>query len=175
MLVFIVAASVFAAVQPDLSAQAKKAGRASPHDKASVTMGGKDITIEYGRPYLKGRSVGNEVAPYGQVWRTGADEATKLTTPVNLKIGNLAVPAGSYSLYTWPTEKAWKLIVNKVADQWGTEYAQSADLGRVDLKLEKAAAPVEQLTISFDKAGEKNATLKIAWGTTLVSVPVVVQ
>lgn len=155
-------------------AQAKKA-RVSPHDKSSVTLGGKDITIDYGRPYLKGRSVGKEVAPYGQVWRTGANEATKLTTPVNLKIGTLAVPAGSYSLYTLPTEKAWKLIVNKTADQWGTEYNQGTDFGRVDMKLSTAAAPVEQLTISFDKAGEKKATLKIAWGTTEVSVPVEVQ
>src|SRR5258706_15022069 len=81
-------------------AQGKKAGRASPHDKTSVTLGGKEITIEYGRPYLKGRSVGNEVAPYSQVWRTGADEATKLTTRVDLKIGSLAVPAGSYSLHS---------------------------------------------------------------------------
>jgi len=156
-------------------AQGKKAGRVSPHDKTTVTLGGKEITIEYGRPYLKGRSVGNEVAPYGQVWRTGANEATKLTTPVNLKIGTLAVPAGSYSLYTLPTEKVWKLIVNKTADQWGTEYNQGTDFGRVDLKLAKAAASVEQLTISLDKAGEKKTTLKIAWGTTLVSVPVVVQ
>lgn len=156
-------------------AQGKKAGRVSPHDKASVTLGGKDITIDYGRPYLKGRSVGNEVAPFGKVWRTGANEATKLTTPVNLKIGTLAVPAGSYSLYTLPTEKAWKLIVNKIADQWGTVYEQDKDLGRVDTKLSTAAAPVEQLTISFDKAGEKNATLKIAWGTTEVIVPVEVQ
>lgn len=156
-------------------AQAKKAGRASPHDKATVNLGGKDITIDYGLPYLKGRSVGKEVAPYGQVWRTGADEATKLTTPVNLKIGTLAVPAGSYSLYTLPTEKAWKLIINKTADQWGTEYNQGTDFGRVDMKLSTAAAPVEQLTISFDKAGEKKATLKIAWGTTEVGVPVEVQ
>ena len=156
-------------------AQGKKAGRASPHDKTSVTLGGKEITIEYGRPYLKGRSVGKEVAPFGQVWRTGADEATKLTTPVNLKIGTLAVPAGSYSLYTLPSAKGWKLIVNKTAEQWGTEYAQSTDFGRVNMKVAKAAASVEQLTLSFDKASEKKATLKIAWGNTVASVAVVVQ
>ncbi len=155
-------------------AQAKKA-RVSPHDKATVTLGGKDVTIDYGRPYLKGRSVGKEVAPYGQVWRTGANEATKLTTPVNLKIGTLAVPAGSYSLYTLPSEKGWKLIVNKTAEQWGTVYEQDKDLGRVDMKVITAAAPVEQLTISLDKASENKATLKNATSPTEASVAVEVQ
>ena len=176
MLVFVLAASFCAAFEPSTSAQGKKGERLSPHDKVSATLGGKAVTIEYGRPYLKGRSVGKEVAPYGQVWRTGADEATTLVTEVDLKVGGLAVPKGNYTMFTLPTEKEWKLIINKVPSQWGAfTYKQDQDLGRVDMKLAAAAAPVEQLTITLDKASETKATLKIAWGATVVTVPVEVQ
>src|SRR5437763_849945 len=78
--------------------------RASPHDKTSVTLGSTNITMEYGRPYLKGRHVGGEVAPYGEVWRTGADEATNLVTDGDIMVGDLKVPKGKYTVFTLPTQ-----------------------------------------------------------------------
>src|SRR5438309_7648567 len=111
-----------------------KSKRPSPHDSAQVTLKGKKITIEYGRPYLKGRKVGQELAPYGKVWRTGADEATALTTETDLTIGGVKVPAGKYTLYTLPSEGTWKLIINKETGQWGTKYDESQDLARIDMK-----------------------------------------
>jgi len=147
-----------------------KSKRPSPHDTAEVTLKGKKITIEYGRPYLKGRKVGQELAPYGKVWRTGADEATALNTEIDLNIGGAKVPAGKYTLYTLPSEGTWKLIINKQTGQWGTKYDESQDLARVDMKKSALPQSVEQFTISFDKKNENTANLNLDWENTRVSV-----
>ena len=152
-----------------------KSKRPSPHDKTEVTLKGKKITIEYGRPYLKGRKVGQELAPYGKVWRTGADEATALNTEIDLNIGGAKVPAGKYTLYTLPSEGTWKLIINKQTGQWGTKYDESQDLARVDMKKSRLPQSVEQFTISFDKKNESTAELNLDWENTRVSVEVKAQ
>jgi len=155
---------------------AARQNRVSPHESVELTLNGKKITISYGRPYLKGRkAVGGSLVPYGQVWRTGADEATKLTTEADLMIGNLSVPKGSYALFTLPSETGWKLIVNKTADQWGAfNYDPKQDLGRVDMKVAKTAAPVEQFTITLAKAGS-GGVLKMQWENTSASVDLKVK
>jgi ABC-type phosphate transport system substrate-binding protein len=152
--------------------QQDKSKRPSPPGTAEVTLKGKKITIDYSRPFLKGRHVGQELAPFGKVWRTGANEATTLTTEVNLNIGGTKVPAGTYTLYTVPSEGTWKLIINKQTGQWGTVYDESQDLARID--MQKAALPqsVEQFTISFDKMSEDTADLNLDWEKTRVSVVV---
>jgi hypothetical protein len=152
--------------------QQDKSKRPSPHDSTEVTLKGKKITIEYGRPYLKGRKVGQELAPYGKVWRTGADEATALTTETDLTIGGVKVPAGKYTLYTLPSEGTWKLIINKQTGQWGTKYDESQDLARIDMKKSPLPQPVEQFTISFNKTSETAADLNLDWENTRVSVTV---
>ena len=149
-----------------------KSKRPSPHDTTDVTLKGKKITIEYGRPYLKGRKVGQELAPYGKVWRTGADEATALNTEIDLNIGGAKVPAGKYTLYTLPSEGTWKLIINKQTGQWGTQYDESQDLARIDMKKSPLPQPVEQFTISFSKTSETAAELNLDWENTRVSVTV---
>jgi hypothetical protein len=131
---------------------------------------GAKISITYGRPSLKGRTVGKDVAAFGKEWRTGADEATTLVTDKALKFGSLAVPAGTYTIFTLPGEKEWQLIVSKQTGQWGTQYAAAQDLGRVPMKVDQATAPAEQLTISIDDTSA-GGTLKISWGTTVASVP----
>lgn len=143
--------------------------RVSPHETIEATIGGKKVSITYGRPSLKGRkAVGGELVPFGKVWRTGADEATVLTTEADLMIGDLAVPAGSYSLFTLPGETGWKLIVNKTAKQWGAfSYKDADDLGRTDMKVGKTAAAVEQFTISLT-----GGVLKLEWENTSASVDV---
>jgi hypothetical protein len=152
-----------------------KSKRPSPHDSTELTLKGKKITIEYGRPYLKGRKVGQELAPYGKVWRTGADEATALNTEIDLNIGGAKVPAGKYTLYTLPSEGTWKLIINKQTGQWGTKYDESQDLARVDMKKTALSQSVEQFTISFDKKNESTADLNLDWENTRVSVEVKAQ
>jgi hypothetical protein len=137
-----------------------------------VTLNGKKITIEYSRPFLKGRHVGQELAPYGKVWRTGANEATSFTTEADLTVGGANVPAGKYTLYSLPSEGTWKLIINKQTGQWGTQYDESQDLARVDMQKSQLSQPVEQFTISFDKKGDNSADLVLEWETTRLTVPV---
>ncbi|HSK11467.1 MAG TPA: DUF2911 domain-containing protein [Vicinamibacterales bacterium] len=142
----------------------------SPHVRTAWTVDGANLSIEYGRPYLKGRTVGKEVAPYGKEWRTGADEATTLKTDKPLTFGTLQLPAGTYTLYTVPGEKQWQLIVSKKTGQWGVPYPAGEDLGRVAMTVEQNTSPVEQLTISVEDT-PTGGTLKVAWGTTTASVP----
>ena len=147
--------------------------RASPHEETSATVGGKKITISYGRPYKKGREVWGALVPWDQVWRTGADEATTLTTDGDITIGDLKVPKGTYALFTVPSQKKdWQLVVNKTAKQWGAfKYDAKDDLGRTNLKTGSGAELVEQLTIAIVPDGKK-ATLKIAWDTVVASAAI---
>ena len=92
-----------------------------------------------------------KLVPYGQVWRTGADDATSFKTPIDLDIGGIMVPAGSYTIYTLPAEGTWKLIINKQTGQWGTEYNQAQDLARIDLIKTPLPKPMEEFTIEFEK------------------------
>jgi hypothetical protein len=158
-----------------MGAQQDKSARPSPPGTAQVNLKGKKITIDYGRPSMKGRKIIGELVPYGKVWRTGANEATTLTTEADLNIGGTNVPAGKYTLYTLPSEGTWKLIINKQTGQWGTVYEESQDLARVDLKKSSLGQPVEQLTISFDKKNDSTADLVLQWETTQLSVPVKVN
>ncbi|MBO0861112.1 MAG: DUF2911 domain-containing protein [Chloracidobacterium sp.] len=149
---------------------AAQMSRVSPHETTELTLNGKKIAVTYGRPSLKGRKVGVELAPYGKVWRTGADEATVLKTEADLTIGNLAVPKGSYAIFTLPSETGWKLIINKVSDQWGAfTYNEKQDLGRVDMKVAKTSAPVEQFTIKLSKS-DKGGVMKLEWENTSASI-----
>src|SRR5437016_11684675 len=156
-------------------AQQDKSKRPSPPGTAEVTLKGKKVRIDYSRPFMKGRKIIGELVPYDKVWRTGANEATTLTTEANLTIGGTSVPAGTYTLYTLPSEGGWKLIINKQTGQWGTEYDEKQDLARVDLKKSQTKAPVEQFTISFDKKGTGAAALVLEWENIRLTVPVKVQ
>jgi hypothetical protein len=143
----------------------------SPHVRSEWTIDGASISIEYGRPYLKGRSE-SQVMPPGKPWRTGADEATVLTTNRPLKFGTLSLEAGTYTLNTQPGPAEWQLIVGKLGKpgQWGIPYNASLEIGRAPMKVGKTAAPVEQLTISIDDTAA-GGVLRIEWGTTSATIP----
>lgn len=146
-------------------------GSASPHEHVEWMVDGGNISIEYGRPSLKGRVPGKDIDPYdGREWRTGADEATTLKTDKPLKFGSLALPAGTYTLYTIPTGGTWHLVVSKKTGQWGIPYPEGNDLGRAPMTLAKPATAAEQLTISIHDT-PAGATLQIDWGTTRASIP----
>jgi len=150
-----------------------KSKRPSPPGTAEVTFAdGKKVTIDYSRPSAKGRKIYGGLVPYGEVWRTGANEATSLKTDTDLVIGGTTVPAGSYTLYTVPASGSWKLIINKQTGQWGTNYEQGQDLARVDMNVTTVSQPVEQFTISFDKTGGDSAKLNLDWEKTRASVEV---
>jgi hypothetical protein len=150
-------------------ARQDKSKRPSPPATATLDLGGgKSITIDYSSPRLKGRKVGGEIAPFGQVWRTGANEATTFVTTADVTVGGTTVPAGSYTLFTIPNKDKWTLILSKKTGEWGTAYpGQSEDLARIDMKVSTLSSPVENFTISFDKG-----MLNLDWDATRASVAV---
>jgi hypothetical protein len=170
-------AAALALVATTASAQkvtaTKMGGGGSPHETVEWNVGGAKVTVVYGRPFLKGRNL-DSLAPAGKIWRTGADEATTLTTDKGLMFGSLMVPAGTYTLYTIPGPTTWQLVVNKQTGQWGTDYDQKQDLGRAELKVEKLAKPAEQVTISFGQANG-SPTINIDWGSVRATAPVMVH
>jgi hypothetical protein len=153
---------------------ARQEKRVSPHETVSATVDGAKISVTYGRPYLKGRKVGVELAPYGKVWRTGADEATTLVTSKGLMFGNTHVQPGTYTLYTLPAEQGWQLIINKQTGQWGTEYDPKQDLARIPMTVGKTNAPVEQLTIEVGDT-PAGGELRLSWENTRAVAPFTVM
>ena len=147
----------------------------SPPGQAAATIGAATITIDYARPSMRGRKIMGELVPYDKVWRTGANAATTLKTSAALEIGGTLVPAGTYTLYTLPGEKAWKLIINKQTGQWGTQYDQAQDLARVDLKVGATAAPVEQFVITLAGTGAAAGLLTMEWENTKLTIPFTVK
>ena len=161
-----------------LQAQQK---RASSHDTISTVVDGNRVTLVYGRPHIKSPRTGEErkiwggLVPYGKVWRTGADEATLLVTQKPLVFGGTTIPAGAYTIYSLPQEDGTaKLIFSKDLGEWGTQYNESADLARVDMKKATLDAPVEQFTMAIDKTSD-GGVIKLSWETTEYSVPFTVQ
>lgn len=153
------------------SAQQDKSKRPSPPAQAQCKLpDGKTITVDYSSPRLKGRQVGGEVAPYGEIWRTGANEATTFVTTANLSVAGTDVPAGNYTLFTIPEQSKWTLIISKVTGEWGIPYKdeyKAQELARVPMHVSKTSAPVENFTISFDQSG--GCTLQLSWGNTMAS------
>ena len=163
------AAVTLAAGQKTTDVHPGKGG--SPHVKSEWTIDGAAISIEYGRPSLKGRSEA-ELMPAGKPWRTGADEATLLVTDKPLKFGTLSLNPGTYTINTQPGEKEWQLIIGKLGKpgQWGVPYNASLEIGRAPMAVGKTKAPVEQLTISIDDA-PKGGVLRVEWGTRSATIP----
>jgi hypothetical protein len=147
-----------------------KSKRPSPPATTECTIKGKKVSISYSRPSAKGRKVMGELVPYDKVWRTGANEATTLTTEIDLNIGGAKVPAGTYTLFTLPSADAWKLIINKQTGQWGLEYHEDQDLARVPMTKTEIVVPVEQFTISLDQNNNDSADLVMEWEKTRLTV-----
>ena len=156
------------AVQKTTEVHPGKAG--SPHVRTQWTIDGATIAIEYGRPSLKGRPEA-KMMPTGQPWRTGADEATTITTDRRLTFGPVKLEPGTYTINTQPGAQ-WEIIFGKLGEpkQWGVPYQAPLEIGRAPMTAGKTAAPVEQLTISIDDT-PAGGTLRVEWGTVSASVP----
>ena len=158
---------------PLLAQEATPAPRVpiSPRGAEEIAVGPGRMRVEYGRPFAKGRKIFGELVPWGKVWRTGANEATSLTTDVDVTLGAVALPKGSYTLYTLPGEKEWLLIVNRQTGQWGTEYDPKLDLARIPMKSATRPDLLEAMTISFLPEDAFRGTLRISWEKRTSSVP----
>ena len=156
------------------SAQMKdKSQRPSPPAQAQCKFSdGKTITVNYSSPRAKGRKIFGGLVPYGEVWRTGANEATTFVPDTNLTIGGKDVPAGSYTIFTVPNADKWTLIVNKKTGEWGIPYKYESDeLVRADMQVSKTSAPVENFTISFHEMGT-GCHMYLDWENTRATIEI---
>lgn len=143
-----------------------KSKRPSPPAEVSETVkSGAEITINYSQPSVKGRTIGKDIAPYGKVWRTGANEATVFETSKDVMIEGKALPAGKYSLYTIPGKDEWTIIFNKTWEQWGTKYDEAGDALRVKVKPAKAPSTMEKMTFQIDESGK----VSLMWGDAMAN------
>lgn len=146
----------------NVSAQAKKP-RPSPPDTVKATIGkGIDVSVAYSQPSIKGRTIGKEIAPYGEEWRTGANEQTAITVSQDVTIAGNKLGKGKYSIWSVPGEKEWVFIFNKNTTNWGTDHDKAADLFRITVKTEKAAAFTEVMKFDISKKG----VVSFSWGNT---------
>lgn len=156
-----------------LIAQTKKH---SPEETVSYNTNGYNIEVFYNRPYKKGRAIFGELVPFGQVWRTGANEATTFETSTDLTIGGKTLKAGKYTLWTIPNEGTWTVIFNDKQYGWGVGpggVSQEAeyDALRTEVQVEMLNSVVEQFTIALEDKGGK-PSLALMWDQTKVSVPI---
>jgi hypothetical protein len=139
----------------------------NPRGKTEIIfVGGKGVSVEYGRPSLKGRSVADLLGQLGEgdFWRLGADKSTTFSTAADLQFGGVTVPKGEYSLWAQRgADKAWKLVFNKQHGQWGTQHDASQDLVSVPLMQTKASSSAEMVTITLTGKGTPGA-IAIQWG-----------
>jgi len=148
----------------------------SVRDTARATIGAATFAVDYGRPLARGRVLLGNILPFDEVWRTGANAATQFTTSAPTTIAGLRVPAGTYTLWTVPRKDGHAdLIVNKQSGQWGTDYEEKFNLGKVPLSVDTATSPVEKFTISIAPAVARKGKLVIEWGTFRWSAPIVVD
>jgi hypothetical protein len=149
---------------------------AYPAAQAPVGSKNSIIRLEYGQPHLRGRMMfTDDLVPYDKPWRTGANALTTLTTDVDLTVGTATLPKGTYALFTLPSRAGWTLIFQKNVGQSATEYSEANDVARVGMNRQALASSIESLTMwlipGTDTTGPAKGELRIAWGTTGLSVP----
>jgi len=138
---------------------------ASPAASASGKIGNATITINYGSPSVKGRTIWGELVPYGKVWRTGANKATTFETDADITVEGQTLKKGKYGLFSIPEQKEWTIVFNKTSDQWGAfNYKQEDDVLRVKVKPSTGADLVEALKF---EVGKNAVTMK--WEKMIVS------
>lgn len=136
-------------------------------------LGISKATLTYSRPNMNGRKIFGGLVPLDQVWRTGANTVTALSTETDLQIAGHNLPAGTYGILSIPGENEWTIIFSSNSQQWGAySYKQEEDVFRFTVKPERLSNSLETFTIDFSDVGPENAVLNIAWENTKVSFPI---
>jgi DUF2911 family protein len=149
------------------------AQRPSPLDSVQLTVDGASIKVCYGRPSARGRTMIGGHEPFGQPWRLGANEPTRLFLPFAAEVAGVRVEPGEYSLYVVPQQASWEVHVNKAVERWGIpidDKVQAQDVGKGTVAVEALAEPVEKLTLSL-VAGSPTE-LVVEWEKTRVRIPI---
>lgn len=164
---------IMAAVTASAQNSDVKFPASSPECTLKQRVGLTDFEIVYSRPGIKGRAIYGGLVPYGEVWRTGANNATKITFNTPVKFEGSEVPAGTYALFTIPGESEWTIIINKGAQQWGAfQYDQKLDVVRVKAAPIRLGQHIETLAIEFNRIKDDSALLEIVWDDVVVPIHV---
>lgn len=149
---------------------------ASPACTLKQRVGLTDIEVVYSRPGVKNREIFGSLVPYGQVWRTGANAATKITFSTAVKLNGHEVPAGTYGLFTIPEQNEWTIIINKDAAQWGAyQYKESDDVVRFKVPSAQISEQIETFMIDFDHVSDESAMMYLLWDQTAVQIKIEVD
>lgn len=147
----------------------------SPEATASVTIAGKKISVDYYAPSMYERKIFGGLVPFNEVWCTGANYATAITSDADLQFGNVQVPKGRFSIWTLPTEHDWTLILNKQTGQSHLYYDESRDIGRTKMNVKVLLRPVETFRIELRPGDGNTGTLALIWEQTEASIPFTVR
>lgn len=150
----------------------------APSTKSMVmqTVGVTDVTIEYSSPAVRGRKIFGDVVPYNQLWRTGANGATKVTFSTDVTIGTANVPAGTYAIFTTPSESKIAVMFNSNTEQGGTEnYSASLDVAKVEVSFDKNSKPMERLQFTIENGSSKGGEIVCSWADRSFRVPFAVD
>ncbi|MBN8651510.1 MAG: DUF2911 domain-containing protein [Cytophagales bacterium] len=146
---------------------------ASPDAEFKQQIGFGEVEVKYSRPSSRGRVIFGGLEPYGQMWRTGAHDATTIRFSEAVKLNGNDIPAGTYSLFTIPNQSEWTIIINKIAEMHGTsDYTQEQDLVRFAVKPEKSARYYETFTIEVNDLSKDEAGLFLLWENTQVKLTI---
>lgn len=147
--------------------------RLSPLEVVTMKYEDAYVKITYGRPHKRGREVfGSELAPYGQVWRTGANEATEITVTKDIKIGGKKLPAGTYTMFSIPYQDRWTIILNEELGQWGAyNYNPDKDVLRFDVPVKKIETIYEPFTVEFQQ-NPNSTNILMMWDDVQVTIPI---
>ena len=145
---------------------------ASPRQKVEQQFSMSKITVDYGRPGVKGRKIFGDLVPFGKVWRAGANSSTKITFEQSVNFGGKTVSAGTYGLFVIPTEKEWKVILNKDSQQWGAyTFDEKLNVVDVTVPIQKLAEKQEWFVIELNPVDENAVNLVMKWDFTKVELP----
>lgn len=146
---------------------------ASPSVHINQEFSTSQIELKYSRPAVNDRSIFGDMIPYGEVWRTGANQVTKITFGEKVSFGGQMVEAGTYALYTIPGEKEWEVILNMGLDNWGADgYSAKEDVTRIKVPAHKTKEMQESFSLNLENVGKDSAELVLAWENTKISIPV---
>lgn len=155
-----------------VNAQQLKTPAASPTTTVKQDFGLSSVELIYSRPGVKGRTIFGGLVPWGNIWRTGANAATRIKFNDDVTIGGKALKAGEYALYTVPNKDKWEIVINKGSENWGTDYKQEDDILRVTATPTKLNDKVESFTMQFENVKPSSMDLALLWENTAVRVPI---
>jgi hypothetical protein len=159
--------------KPDSPQEAPVGNRKSPIAISSVKHENTYVKVVYGQPYRKGRTIFGDWEPYGQVWRTGANEATEITLTEPVLMNMVVVDAGTYSLFTIPDKESWTIILNNGLGQWGAfDYNRQLDAYRFEVPVQTLETPVEAFTITFSDLKGSSTVMSLTWDVVNIEVPI---